>query len=145
MFEIVSLFTVLCPPVLRVEDLRDSTAHAEIICIREASNKLKTCWLAVLLHTHSFMFFRLDCVDALQKKKNSVMGQSTRGYGPVCYNRVGYSSVATVPVTRVRVPNLYIKRGYVIVKVRKEQNRSTIIYLFLPVWVQSYLSKVYAN
>ncbi|KAG8075866.1 hypothetical protein GUJ93_ZPchr0006g45969 [Zizania palustris] len=29
-----------------VEDLRDSTAHAEIICIREASNKLKTWRLA---------------------------------------------------------------------------------------------------
>uniref|UniRef100_A0A0E0HR72 tRNA(adenine(34)) deaminase n=1 Tax=Oryza nivara TaxID=4536 RepID=A0A0E0HR72_ORYNI len=30
-----------------VEDLRDSTAHAEIVCIREASNKLKTWRLAV--------------------------------------------------------------------------------------------------
>lgn len=29
-----------------VEDLRDSTAHAEIVCIREASNKLKTWRLA---------------------------------------------------------------------------------------------------
>jgi hypothetical protein len=71
MFEIILLFTVLCPHVFRVEDLRDSTAHAEIVCIREASNKLKSWRLAVVLHTHSFMFFGLDCVEALQK--NSIL------------------------------------------------------------------------
>ena len=32
----------------RVEELRDSTAHAEMICIREASNKLRTWRLSVL-------------------------------------------------------------------------------------------------
>ncbi|KAL5717728.1 tRNA(adenine(34)) deaminase [Ranunculus cassubicifolius] len=31
-----------------VEDLRDSTAHAEMICIREASKTLQTWRLAVL-------------------------------------------------------------------------------------------------
>jgi hypothetical protein len=71
MFEIILLFTVLCPHVFRVEDLRDSTAHAEIVCIREASNKLKSWRLAVVLHTHSFMFFGLDCVEVLQK--NSIL------------------------------------------------------------------------
>lgn len=32
----------------RVEQLRDSTAHAEMICIREASNLLRTWRLAVI-------------------------------------------------------------------------------------------------
>lgn len=32
----------------RVEQLRDSTAHAEIICIREASNTLRTWRLSVI-------------------------------------------------------------------------------------------------
>lgn len=34
--------------VFRVEELRDSTAHAEMICIREASNVLRTWRLAVM-------------------------------------------------------------------------------------------------
>lgn len=33
---------------IRVEELRDSTAHAEMICIREASNLLRTWRLAVI-------------------------------------------------------------------------------------------------
>lgn len=33
---------------IRVEELRDSTAHAEMICIREASNALRTWRLAVI-------------------------------------------------------------------------------------------------
>lgn len=32
----------------RVEELRDSTAHAEMICIREASNLLRTWRLSVI-------------------------------------------------------------------------------------------------
>lgn len=32
----------------RVEELRDSTAHAEMICIREASNVLRSWRLAVI-------------------------------------------------------------------------------------------------
>lgn len=41
---------------LRVEELRDSTAHAEIICIREASNKLRSWRLSVIylsFHLHN--------------------------------------------------------------------------------------------
>lgn len=34
--------------LIRVEELRDSTAHAEMICIREASNALRTWRLAVI-------------------------------------------------------------------------------------------------
>lgn len=33
--------------IIRVEELRDSTAHAEMICIREASNQLRSWRLAV--------------------------------------------------------------------------------------------------
>lgn len=42
-------FVHLCKDLdLRVEELRDSTAHAEMICIREASNLLRTWRLAVI-------------------------------------------------------------------------------------------------
>lgn len=34
--------------IFRVEELRDSTAHAEMICIREASNALRSWRLAVI-------------------------------------------------------------------------------------------------
>jgi hypothetical protein len=42
-----------------------------------------------------------------------------------------YCSAVTVVVDRVRVPSLYVKRGYVVVKVRQEYNRSSIISLSL--------------
>lgn len=53
--------------VFRVEDLRDSTAHAEIVCIREASNKLKTWRLAVVFFTSSKIFSWLNNVEALEQ------------------------------------------------------------------------------
>jgi hypothetical protein len=52
--------------VFRVEDLRDSTAHAEIVCIREASSKLKTWRLAVLFHTQELSVFLFSPVKALK-------------------------------------------------------------------------------
>lgn len=42
-----------------VEELRDSTAHAEVICIREASNILRTWRLSV--NYLSFAFFKKNC------------------------------------------------------------------------------------
>lgn len=39
---------MLMSSFFRVEELRDSTAHAEMICIREASKQLKTWRLAVI-------------------------------------------------------------------------------------------------
>lgn len=50
---------------IRVEELRDSTAHAEMICIREASNALRTWRLAVislLLSWFKFSFQYIICM-----------------------------------------------------------------------------------
>lgn len=43
--------------LLRVEELRDSTAHAEMICIREASNQLRTWRLAVIVCLKTLVYF----------------------------------------------------------------------------------------
>lgn len=44
----------------RVEELRDSTAHAEIVCIREASNLLRTWRLSVSLSYSQSLIFTLN-------------------------------------------------------------------------------------
>ncbi|MQL76656.1 hypothetical protein Taro_009038 [Colocasia esculenta] len=65
-----------------VEDLRDSTAHAEMICIREASNLLRTWRLAV---SHSLYF--LNCSvskGALKFIQIDGFGLRTMGSGLGC-------------------------------------------------------------
>lgn len=56
LFFVIALFFNLYQNIgFRVEELRDSTAHAEMICIREASNLLRSWRLSV-----SFPCFRFE-------------------------------------------------------------------------------------